>query len=104
MGALFALGEDEGGPLTYVVQNVNISYRRQSTVGDLLMGHCRVRRVRAAAVEIEQWITNEAGEMVAEGHVTAAIIGNDGRPKRWPSTARAVWDKWMKAAETANQA
>jgi len=99
--ALWATPEADGGPHTYVVHNVNITYVRQSTVGDLLMGYCKVKKVRAAAVEIEQWITNSEGQTVAKGHVTAAIVDKDGRPRRWPVGARAVWDAWMQTALNA---
>ena len=97
---LFALPESEGGPLTYVVSSINIRYHRQAKVGDILMGHSRVERVRAAAIEVKQWITRD-GQMVAEADVLVAIIGNDGRPKRWPNSARICWQTWMDDAHGA---
>lgn len=97
--ALFAIPAEMGGPFIYVVRSVNITYHRQSTVGDVLIGHCQVIRVRAAAVEIKQWITLESGELVAEGHVSVAIVGKDGRPKRWPAATRATWENWLRLAD-----
>lgn len=99
---LFELPVDEGGPLTYVVSNINIRYHRQAKVGDVLMGHSMVTRVRAAAIEVTQWISRE-GEMVAEAEVLVAIIGNDGRPRRWPNSAKKCWQDWMNEAAAANK-
>ncbi|WP_417458270.1 YbgC/FadM family acyl-CoA thioesterase [Kordiimonas sp.] len=94
---LFDLPEEEGGPLTYVVSNINIRYHRQAKVGDVLIGHSMVTKVRAAAIEVKQWITRD-GEMVAEADVLVAVIGTDGRPKRWPNSARICWQNWMNEA------
>ncbi|SDD93472.1 YbgC/FadM family acyl-CoA thioesterase [Kordiimonas lacus] len=99
---LFDLAESEGGPLTYVVSNINIRYHRQAKIGDVLMGHSMVTRVRAAAIEVKQWITRD-GEMVAEADVLVAVIGNDGRPRRWPNSAKKCWQDWMEAAAAAQK-
>ncbi|WP_417451765.1 thioesterase family protein [Kordiimonas sp.] len=99
---LFDLPEEEGGPLTYVVSGINIKYQRQAKVGDVLIGHSMVRRVRAAAIEVRQWITRE-GELVAEADLVVAIIGRDGRPRRWPNSARICWQKWMDDAAAAGK-
>lgn len=98
---LFALTEEEGGPLTYVVSKLNLSYHRQAKIGDILIGHSMVTKVRAAAIEVKQWITcNDV--MVAEAEVLVAVIGNDGRPRRWTPAAKACWQQWMADAETAS--
>ena len=99
---LFDLPEEEGGPLTYVVSSLNIRYQRQAKVGDVLIGHSMVKRVRAAAIEVKQWITRD-GEMVADADVVVAVIGNDGRPKRWPNSARICWQNWMDEATRAGK-
>ena len=98
----FDLPEEEGGPLTYVVSSINVKYHRQATVGDILIGHSMVRRVRAAAIEVKQWITRD-GEMVAEAELVVAVIGNDGRPKRWPNSARICWQNMMDEAMAAGK-
>lgn len=97
---LFSIPEEEGGPLTYVVSNINVKYHRQSKVNDLLIGHSMVTKVRAAAIEVKQWITRD-GAMVAEADVLVAVVGEDGRPKRWHKKARDCWTNWMKEAEAA---
>ena len=102
VSCLFDLPEEEGGPLTYVVSSINVKYHRQATVGDILIGHSMVRRVRAAAIEVKQWITRD-GEMVAEAELVVAVIGNDGRPKRWPNSARICWQNMMDEAMAAGK-
>ena len=99
---LFGVPEAEGGPLTYVVSKLNISYQSQAKVNDLLTGHSMVTKVRAAAIEVKQWITRDT-EMVAEADVLVAIVGNDGRPKRWPAQSLACWKDWFAAAKDAGQ-
>ena len=101
---LFELPESEGGPLTYVVRNINITYHRQATVGQALIGKCVITRVRAAAVEVKQWIENEAGDLVAEANVLAAVISPDGKPKRWSKGAKAFWQDYMDEYKAANAA
>lgn len=97
---LFAIPEAEGGPLTYVVSKLAISYHRQAKIGDVLIGHSMVTKVRAAAIEVKQWITCE-GETVARAELLVAIIGPDGRPRRWPMEARECWTGWYNQAQRA---
>jgi len=97
---LFGIPDEEGGPLTYVVSSLNVKYHRQSKINDLLIGHSMVTKVRAAALEVKQWITRD-GEMVAEAEVLVAVVGDDGRPKRWHSKARECWQNWMAEAKAA---
>jgi acyl-CoA thioester hydrolase len=96
---LFGLTQEQGGPLTYVVSKLNLSYHRQAKIGDVLVGHSMVTKVRAAAVEIKQWITcNDA--LVTEAEILVAVIGDDGRPRRWTPEARACWQAWHDEAQT----
>jgi len=95
---LFGIPEEEGGPLTYVVSKLNIQYHRQSKINDLLIGHSMVTKVRAAAIEVRQWIMRD-DELVAEADVLVAVVGNDGRPKRWHPTAHKCWKDWWAAAK-----
>jgi len=94
--------ESEGGPMVYVVRNINITYHRQATAGDVLMGHSMVQRVRNAALEVRQWLTRD-GEMIAEGTVLLALVDQSGRPRRWPADAKALWQSWYDLAEAAGQ-
>lgn len=97
---LFDIPEEEGGPLTYVVSKLNLRYHRQSKVNDLLIGHSMVTKVRAAAIEVKQWITRD-GDLVAEADVLVAVVGDDGRPKRWHPKAQACWKAWFAEAKAA---
>lgn len=96
---LFDLTEEQGGPLTYVVSKLNLSYHRQAKIGDVLLGHSMVTKVRAAAIEVKQWITCDDA-LVAEAEVLVAVIGHDGRPRRWTPEARACWQAWYNEAQT----
>ena len=97
---LFAIPESEGGAQTYVVSELNIKYRRQSKINDLLLGHSMVTKVRAAAVEVKQWITLD-DNIVAEADVLVAVVGDNGRPKRWHPEAKVCWVNWCEAARLA---
>lgn len=97
---LFDIPEEEGGPLTYVVSKLNLSYHRQSKVNDLLIGHSMVTKVRAAAIEVRQWITRD-DELIAEADVLVAIVGTDGRPRRWHPEAQKCWKQWFAEAKAA---
>ena len=100
--ALFELSEEEGGPLTYVVNKLNITYRAQSKIGDVLIGHCVVTKVRAAAVEIKQWIMR-GDDIIAEADLVVAVVGDDGRPRRWSKASKETWQKWHSAAVQAGR-
>ena len=97
---LFAISDDDGGPLTYVVSKLNITYHRQTKIGDVLVGHSMVTKVRAAAIEVKQWITCN-DELVSDAELLVAVIGTDGRPRRWPADARACWTGWYSDAQNA---
>lgn len=96
------LDKEQGGPLLYVVRNINITYHRQAFAGDAVIGHSMVERVRAAAVEARQWITR-GRELLAEASVLVAIIGADGRPRRWTAEGRKLWDQWHEDARNAGR-
>lgn len=93
--ALMGRDKDMGGPIVYVVRNLNITYHRQSTVDDIIIGYSRVTKVRAAAIEVAQRIENAAGELITEATLLVAAIDPDtGRPKRWPDDLKATWQRW----------
>lgn len=100
--ALLAVDAADGGPFVYVVSSINVKYHAQAKIGDVLMGHSMVTRVRAAAIEVRQWITRE-GQMVAEAELVIAVVGADGRPRRWPISAKKCWQDWMEAANAASR-
>ena len=93
VGALAGVPVAMGGPLTYVVSRIEIRYHRQALLGDVLIGHTTVKRVRGAAVEIGQWIDRD-GARVAEADLLVAVVGPDGRPRRWPKAVEECWRRW----------
>ncbi|MFC3052952.1 hotdog domain-containing protein [Kordiimonas pumila] len=97
---LFNIPDDEGGPLTYVVSKLNIAYHQQSKINDLLIGHSMVTKVRAAAIEAKQWITR-GDTLIASADILVAIVGVDGKPRRWHPKARDCWKQWMTEAHEA---
>lgn len=101
--ALLETSEDEGGPIVYVVSGINIKYLRQSVVGDVLIGNSKVTRIRAAAVEIEQWIMR-GDERVVEAQLLVAIVNKEtGRPCRWPAPVKQAWQQWYDESLTSNE-
>lgn len=97
---LMGRSEEDGGPLIYVVRSINITYHSQARVGDVLMGHSMAAKVRSAAIEAKQWIIR-GDELVAEAHVVAAIVNQNGRPQRWPKDGKAQWQTWHEEAVRA---
>lgn len=91
--ALLSIPAEEGGPVVYVVRNINITYHRQSTINDILIGTSRISRVRAAALEMTQRLVNDQGQLVAEAIVLVAIIDKNGKPKRWPEDMKVEWQQ-----------
>lgn len=87
--------------LTYVVSGLNIKYRRQASIGDLLIGHSMVVKVRAAAVEVHQWLTC-GDDLIAEADVTIVLIDEKGHPVRWPKEAKALWTRVADQASKRN--
>lgn len=93
--ALLQTSPSQGGPIVYVVSKINIKYLRQSVMGDVLIGHSKVIRVRAAAIEIEQWITR-GDERIVEAELLVAIVNKEtGRPCRWPAEVKEAWQQWL---------
>lgn len=99
---LLSIKEEDGGPVVYVVRNINVTYHRQSTVDDMLTGFCFIKRVRGAAVVISQRIENSDGELVAEAEVLVAVVDTKGRPRRWPAATKETWVQWCTDYENAN--
>jgi acyl-CoA thioester hydrolase len=76
-------GALESGEGVYAVAEVAIRYKAPAKLGDDLIVETHVKTVRAASVVIHQQV-RRGGELLADGHVTAAFITPEGRPKRQP--------------------
>lgn len=90
---LLALDE-EGGPLVYVVRRITVDYLGQAKAGDVLVGTSRVSNVRAASMEAEQRLERD-GQLIAKATVLVALVDASGRPRRWPSDVRKLWQDML---------
>ena len=73
----------EDGTGVYAVAEAHVKYRLPAKLGDDLLVVSSVREVRAASVLIHQRVMR-AGQVLADGHITAAFLGDDDRPRRQP--------------------
>lgn len=101
--ALLGLSEEDGGPTVYVVSELQIKYHQQAFVGDVLIGHSSVTRLRAAAIEVEQWIERKGKPLVSAKLLVAIVDAETGRPKRWPPKVRAAWQQWHDDRKAADE-
>ena len=88
-----ALRMGEGG---YVVAAADLKFVRPAGLGDALIVVSRVEEVRQAACIIHQRVIRDDA-LVAEGRLTVAFVGADGRPKRQPAA-------WIQAFQGINGA
>jgi len=73
----------EAGEGAYAVTDLAIRYRRPARLDDALVVVTRLKKVRAASVDIHQRVMLGA-EILSEAEVTAALVGVSGKPKRQP--------------------
>jgi acyl-CoA thioester hydrolase len=74
----------EAGDGVYVVRNVAIRYVAPARLDDALVVVSRLRRIRAASVDIHQRVMR-GQELLTEAEVEAAFVAPSGRPKRQPA-------------------
>ncbi|RYY28266.1 MAG: YbgC/FadM family acyl-CoA thioesterase [Sphingomonadales bacterium] len=85
---LLAVGIDqravqEAGEGAYAISNLAIRYRAPARLGDELTVISRLKRLRAASVDIHQRVMRGA-EILTEADVEAAFVAPNGRPRRQP--------------------
>lgn len=73
----------EDGTGVYAVAEAHVKYRLPAKLGDDLLILSTVREVRAASVLIHQRVMR-LGQVLADGRITAAFLGDDDRPRRQP--------------------
>ena len=73
----------EDGTGVYAVAEAHVKYRLPAKLGDDLLIVSSVREVRAASVLIHQRVMR-SGQVLADGRITAAFLGDDDRPRRQP--------------------
>ena len=79
----------EAGDGAWAVTDLAIKYLRPAKLDDDLLVLSTVEAVRGASVVIAQRILRGhhtlSGEILTEGHVTAAFLSPEGRPRRQPA-------------------
>ena len=88
-----ALNAGHGG---YVVAAADLKYLKPAKLGEVLTIVSRLEQVRQAACIIQQRVMRD-GQVLVEGLVTVAFVGEDGRPKRQPA-------EWIEAFQGFNGA
>lgn len=88
-----ALRTGEGG---YVVAAADLKFVRPAGLGDALTILSRLTELRQAACVIHQRVMRD-DVLVAEGRLTVAFVGPDGRPRRQPAA-------WIQAFRGINGA
>jgi acyl-CoA thioester hydrolase len=67
----------------YAVVEARLRYRRPARLLDDIVVVSTVDAVRASSVDIQQRVMR-SGELLVEGHITAAFLDGQGRPRRHP--------------------
>ena len=75
-----ALNAGHGG---YVVAAADLKYLRPAKLGEVLTVVSILEQVRSAACVIQQRVMRD-GQVLVEGRLTLAFVGEDGRPRRQP--------------------
>lgn len=76
----------------YAVSELAIRYRRPAKLDDDLLVVSRIRAIRSASCTIHQRVMRD-DEVLAEADVTAAFLGNDGRPRRQPRAWVEIFER-----------
>lgn len=75
----------------YALSGVTLRYRAPARLDEALLVATRLVAARRASVVIQQ--TVRRGEAVlVEAEIVAALVGDDGRPRRQPSAWLAIYD------------
>ncbi|HEV7255389.1 MAG TPA: tol-pal system-associated acyl-CoA thioesterase [Mesorhizobium sp.] len=73
----------QGERVAWVVRRMEIFFRAPARIDDVLTIETRAENVRGARIEMRQRILR-GEDVLIEATVEAAIVGADGRPKRFP--------------------
>jgi acyl-CoA thioester hydrolase len=85
-----------GGEGAYVVASADLKFLRPARLGETLTIVSTLDQVRQAACVIQQRVIRD-GQVLVEGRLTVAFVGEDGRPKRQPKA-------WIEAFQGFNGA
>ncbi len=73
----------------FAVRDLQISYLKPSYLDDVLNIETSVQELNAASVTMQQQI-RRAGEVLCTAELRVAVLGADGRPRRWPAPWRKI--------------
>jgi acyl-CoA thioester hydrolase len=73
---------DEG--IFFIVVNVNLDYRKPAVYDDLVTVRTEIKEYTRASVTFGQKVLGSEGEVMVEGAVRVACVGNNLRPRRLP--------------------
>lgn len=76
-------GGEQGERIVWVVRRMEIDFRSPARMDDMLTVETRTASVSGARILMEQRILR-AGVVLIEAKVEAAIVGQGGRPRRFP--------------------
>ena len=72
-----------GEKIVWVVRRMEIDFRAPARIDDILTVDTSTERISGARIFMAQRISR-GGELLIEAQVEAAIVGETGRPKRFP--------------------
>lgn len=72
-----------GEPLVWIVRRMEIDFRASARIDDVLVIETRVEDVSGARIRMSQSISR-GDVLLIEAKVEAAVINNEGRPRRFP--------------------
>ncbi len=73
----------------FAVADVQISYRKPAYLDDVLNIETSVSVLNAASVTMQQRLSR-TGEVLCTADLRVAVLGADGRPRRWPAPWRKI--------------
>ena len=92
--AAFAAGEG-----AYAIVDLAIRYRAPARLEDALLVRSHVAEARPARVTIQQSVMR-GPLLLAQAHVTAALVGADGRPRRQPAAWLDIYRRLTRGEDT----
>lgn len=78
-----------GEKIIWIVRRMEIEFRAPARIDDILTIETRTKEISGARIVMAQQLLRES-ELLVEARVEAAIIGENGRPRRFPR-------EWIKA-------
>ena len=89
----------EAGEGAYAVADLAIRYRAPARLGDALLVVSHVVNATPARVVIHQSVMR-GPLLLAAAHVTAALVGADGRPRRQPAAWLDIYRRLTRGEDT----